>query len=151
VRVFPHTDAPERFAALREVGVRQGDGPVRVTAVERARVLGRRVTLKLAGVETLAQADALRGARLLLRASQLPPLGEDEYFHHQLLGLAVVTTEGESLGPITGILQTGAHDVYETPEALIPAVKAFVLAVDLAHGRMEVRADPGLKKREPGA
>jgi 16S rRNA processing protein RimM len=151
VRVFPHTDFPERFEGLREVGVRQGEGPPRVVAVTQARVLGRRISLKLDGIDTIEQAEALRGAHLLLPQSQAMPLEADAYYHHQLLGLEVVTTADESLGRITAILATGANDVYETPLALIPAVKAFVLEVDLTQGRMVVTDDPGLKKHESGA
>ena len=150
VRVYPHTDFPERFADLDAVGVRQGDTPVRVVPVESARVQGRVVILKLAAVETIEQAEALRGAHLVIPQSWAVPLEEDTYYHHQLIGLEVVTTAGESLGKITHIWQTGANDVYETPLALIPAVKEFVREVDLAGGRMLVTARPGLKKDDPG-
>ena len=150
VRVFPHTDFPERFNELHEVGLQQGEAPVRVVKIEATHVLGRRIILKLAGVETRDAADALRGAHLVIPRSQAAQLGEDEYFYHQLIGLEVVTTAGESLGPITDIWPTGANDVYETPLALIPAVKAFIREIDLDHGRMVVVAQPGLKKHEPG-
>lgn len=149
VKVFPHTDFPERFDALREVGVCQ-DGAVRVTPVERANRVGKRISLKLEGVDTVEAADALRGARLMLPLSQAMPLEEDEYYYHELIGLEVITTAGESLGRITAVHPTGANDVYETPLALIPAVKEFVRAVDLAGGCMTVEARPGLKKHESG-
>ena len=76
------------------------------------------------------------------------PLDDDEYYHHQLLGLQVETTAGEALGAITQIHSTGANDVYETPLALIPAVKEFIREIDLEHGRMLVAARRGLKKHE---
>ena len=150
VRVFPHTDFPDRFAALTEIGVRRAGEPARVTAIDAVRVTGRRIVLKLAGVDTLEDAESLRGAQLLIPRSQMVELGEDEYFHHQLLGLEVVSTAGESLGPITAIWPTGANDVYETPLAMIPAVKEFVREVDLARGRIVVEVRPGLKKSDPG-
>ena len=150
VRVFPHTDFPERFAELDDIGVRQGEEPVRVVKIERRQVASRRIVLKLQGIDTLDDAERLRGAHLVVPRSWAVQLGEDEYYHHQLLGLEVVTTAGESLGHITAIWPTGANDVYETPLALIPAVKEFVREVDLDHGRMVVEARPGLKKNEPG-
>lgn len=150
VRVFPHTDFPERFTGLAEIGLLRPPAPVRITRVEAVRVTGRRIVLKLAGVETIDQADALRGARLVIPASWQVELGEDEYFHHQLLGLEVVTTAGEALGRIIEIWPTSANDVYETPLALIPATKDMIRHIDLAAGCMVVDARPGLKKSDPG-
>lgn len=149
VRVFPHTDYPERFAKLKEIGLQRGE------QIEVRRVLGARqkdkiVILRLEGSETIDDAEALRGTRLFIPQEWIVTPGQDEYFHHQLLGLEVITTEGEALGPITEIWPTAAHDVYETPLALIPAVKEYVLAVDIAAGQMTVLARPGLKKSEPG-
>jgi len=150
VNVFPHTDFPERFVALAEVGIRQGEGAARVVQIERRRISGRRIVLKLHGADTLEDAERLRGAHLVVPSSWAVPLAADEYFHHQLLGLQVVTTAGESLGEITAIWPTGANDVYETPLALIPAVKEFVLEVDLDQRHMLVLARPGLKKCDAG-
>lgn len=151
VRVFPHTDDPERFYDLTEVGLRTGAaGPVRVVPITQARVVGKRVWLKLAGVDSIEAAEALRGTQLVIPQAWARPLEDDEYYHHQLLGLEVVTTDGESLGKITEIWQPGANDVYETPLALIPAVKEFIREIDLDHGRMVVEARPGLRKSDPG-
>jgi 16S rRNA processing protein RimM len=150
VRVFPHTDFPERFATLAEVGVRQGE-TVRIVPVRGRQVTARRIVLKLEGIDTIEAAEALRGAHLVVSADTAMPLDEGQYYHDQILGLAVVTTAGESLGPITRIITTGANDVYETPEALIPAVKEFIREIDLSAHRMLVEARPGLKKSDPGS
>lgn len=151
VRVYPHTDFPERFMDLAEVGLRRGEGqPVQVVQIETARESGRVIILKLAGIETREQAETLRGTHLVIPQSWAVELAEDEYYHHQLLGLQVVTTEGEELGPITEILRTGANDVYETPLALVPATRDIIREIDLPHGRMMVDARPGLKKNESG-
>ena len=150
VRVFPHTDFPERFSEIAEVGLQRGEEPVQVVKIEWGRVIGRRVVLKLAGVDHIDTAEKLRKARLFIPQSWAMPLDEDEYYYHQLMGLEVVTTTGESLGKITEIWPTGANDVYETPLALIPATKDMIREIDLDHGRMVVDARPGLKKNESG-
>jgi 16S rRNA processing protein RimM len=150
VRVFPHTDFPERFSDLDEVGVQREGKPVQVMPIEYARVIGRRIVLKLAGVDSIDAAETLRKARLFIPQSWAMPLDDDEYYYHQLLGLEVFTTTGESLGKITEIFPTGANDVYETPLALIPATKDMIREIDLEHGRMVVDARPGLKKNESG-
>jgi len=148
LRVYPHTDFPERFADFDEVALQPERAPLRRVKILGAQVQGQRIILKLSGVETREQAEALRGARLYIPKSMMAPLGEDEYFHHQLLGLQVVTTAGEALGPIIQIIVTGANDVYETPLALIPAVKEFIRLVDVDNGRLVVEARYGLKKDE---
>ena len=148
VRVYPHTDFPERFADLGVIGLQRDAGPVRITPVLSARTSGRVIVLKLSGVESIDAAEALRGTRLVIPRAWAVALGKDEYYHHQLLGLEVVTTAGETLGKIEEIWPTGANDVYETPMALIPATHDMIREIDLAQGRMVVDARPGLKKCE---
>ncbi len=78
-----------------------------------------------------------------------PALPDGEYYHHQLLGLAIVSDEGIDLGKMTGILETGANDVYivRTPEGrevLLPAIDSVILKIDLVHGQIVVHLIPGL-------
>jgi 16S rRNA processing protein RimM len=58
-------------------------------------------------------AEALRGTELSVPRSALPPLGEGEYYHVDLLGLPVVSDEGEALGKVVAIDDFGAGDVIE--------------------------------------
>jgi 16S rRNA processing protein RimM len=104
------------------------------------------VLILFEGVDRSA-AEALRGTRLFLPKSELPPLPEGAYYDWQLKGLAVVTESGRALGAIETIFYNPvANDVYETSLALIPAHPQFVLSVDLEAGRMVVSDDPGLLK-----
>ena len=64
------------------------------------------------------------------------PLEENEYFIADLIGLSVTSDEGEELGVIDDVLQTGANDVYVVKKAgandlLIPAIKDCILDVDV--------------------
>jgi 16S rRNA processing protein RimM len=60
----------------------------------------------------------------------------------------VVTTEGEEIGTVAEILETGANDVYVVkgsgPERLIPAVKQFVIEIAPHRGEMVVSLLPGM-------
>ena len=58
-------------------------------------------------------AEALRGTLLTVARSELPPLGEGEYYHADLIGLPVVSTSGEALGTVVGVENFGAGDVLE--------------------------------------
>lgn len=58
-------------------------------------------------------AEALRGTLLTVMRSQLPALGEGEYYHHDLLGLPCVSTDGEAVGEVVAIDNFGAGDILE--------------------------------------
>lgn len=78
-----------------------------------------------------------------------PQLPEGEYFHYQLIGLRVITSEGEELGEISEIIETGSNDVYvvsgEKGELLVPAIAQVVRNVDLANQVMVVSLLEGMR------
>lgn len=148
LRVAPETDFPERFAQLEQLALQvRGSAPrlVRVTASRLHSGKGL-VLLSLAGVEDRDAAEALRGARLYIRESDLMPLAPDEYYEFQILGLRVVTEEGRDLGEIIDIIHTGANDVYETPVAMIPVIEQTIREVDLERGLLVVHWVEGMEK-----
>ncbi len=89
------------------------------------------------------------GRYLTIPPSESPQLPDGEYFHFQLLGLRVETTEGELLGKITEILETGSNDVYvvkgETGEVLVPALTGVITDVRVDEGVMLVSLPEGLR------
>ncbi len=140
------TDFPERFASTSAVYL----GPEhRRHEVEGYRMLEDAVVLKLKGVDDMDQAERLRGTLVEVPEEAAVKLPEEHYFWHQILGLQVVTIEGESIGKVDDILQTGSNDVYVVHgprgELLIPAIKQVVKRVDLTRGTMTVELMPGLE------
>lgn len=105
---------------------------------------------KLEGIATRNDAEALRGAILLVRAKDLPALEAGRYYPHELIGLRVVTTDGDPLGEISEVLVTGANDVYvvkaapDARETLLPAIDGVVRSVDLHNRVVTVTLPPGL-------
>ena len=103
-------------------------------------------TARLTGVTTKEEADALRGVQLFVSRAVLPGLPDDEHYHADLVGLAVVDTGGAPLGTVRAVLNHGAADLLElsvpgTAETvLLPFTRAAVPTVDLAAGR--IVADP---------
>lgn len=103
-------------------------------------------TGRLSGVATKEQADALKGTRLYTTRDQLPSLPDDEYYHTDLIGLAVVDTGGTALGTVKNVLNHGAADLLElalpdtSATVLLPFTLEVVPTVDLASGR--IVADP---------
>jgi 16S rRNA processing protein RimM len=92
--------------------------------------------------------ESLRGTELAISLQDSSPLPEGSYFHWQIVGMDVESDNGEFLGKIVKILETGANDVYiiskEGSEFLIPAIEDVVLQVDLEKNLMIVHLLPGL-------
>ncbi|MEO1239165.1 MAG: ribosome maturation factor RimM [Pseudomonadota bacterium] len=105
---------------------------------------------RLSGIGTKDQADALRGTRLYVAREKLPDPGEDEFYHADLIGLAVHDTGGALLGHVKAVLNHGASDLLELrlPEGaktvLLPFTKAIVPTVDLRAGRLVADPPEGL-------
>jgi 16S rRNA processing protein RimM len=104
---------------------------------------------KLAGIADRDQAEALRGLRLYLPRAALPPAGEDEYYHADLIGLAAALVDGTPLGQVRAVHDFGAGDTLEIvrpqgPPVVVPFTRAVVPLVDLAAGRLVVDPPPGL-------
>jgi 16S rRNA processing protein RimM len=116
--------------------------------IERSKPHDKIFHLKLAGVTNREDANDLSGLYLEVPESELPPPGEDTYYQYQLIGMRVVTTEGEELGEIAEIISTAGNDVFVVrggpKEVLIPGVDDVVLEVDVPGGRMVIEVVPGL-------
>ena len=149
VKMQPLMEKPESLSALPAVRLRFADGREEKRRITSAQPHQKQVLLRVAGVPDRDAAEALRGAQVLIRRDQLPALDPDTYYEADLLGLTVVTEEGRDLGPIERVhFYPTANDVYETPLAMIPAVDAIVVSVDLPARRVVVRDIPGLRKDE---
>jgi len=99
--------------------------------------------VQLEGVSDRDAAATLVGCEIAVPREQLPVPAEGDYYWTDLIGLRVRNREGEALGTVTGLLETGANDVLVVQEGdlqhLIPYVKGYyILQVDLAEGVIEV-------------
>jgi 16S rRNA processing protein RimM len=104
---------------------------------------------RLPGVEDRDRAEALRGLRLYLPRSALPPPEPDEYYHADLIGMAAVLGDGMPLGRVRAVHDFGAGDTLEierpgAPPAMVPFTRAIVPIVEIEAGRLVVEPPPGL-------
>lgn len=148
VKVFPTTDDPERFLDLEEV-LLDAPGGLKKLEIEQVHFFKNMVIVKFAGMDNRNDVEGLRQKDLLITREQAVSLEPDENFIVDLIGLSVCTDEGEQLGTLSDVIQTGANDVYcvRTPEGrelLLPAIKDCVLSVDLEKQEMLVHILPGL-------
>lgn len=141
VRLKSFCADPEAIAGYGPLVTEDG----RSFAVRLVRPIPGAFAARLTGVATREQAEALKGTRLYAPRDRLPPLADDEYYHADLIGLAVYDTGGARLGTVRAVLDHGAGDILEVarpgaPELLLPFTRAVVPTVDLAGGRLV--ADP---------
>jgi 16S rRNA processing protein RimM len=144
VKVTPFTSNPTRFTV----------GAMLYVNGEARRVMDVNTSqgypiVQFDGYTDANAAATLRDTLIEIDEAALPALPEGEYYLHDLVGLEVVTREGEPIGTLVEVLTTGANDVYvvrrpSKANALIPAIPDVILSVDLAAKRMTIEAMPGL-------
>lgn len=152
LRIHLMTDYPERINDLEQVWL--GKDPYRAEASP-YQVVHMRLhqqeygLLQLKGITDRGQADRLRGLLVMVDLEHAVPLEEDEFYLYQLIGLSVHTQDGQPLGTLEEVLETGANDVYIVRggphgELLIPATEHTIIEVDLDSGRLIVDPPEGL-------
>ncbi len=127
VRVKHWTDDLARLAEIEAVYI--GNDPV-LRAVEESFIHKNLVVLKIEGIDTRDQSEALRGTILSIPYEARKELTEDEFFLSDLVGLKVHTVDEIDLGQVEDIISTGSHEVLvianDEREIMIPFVKEFV-------------------------
>jgi len=137
VKVIPLTDFEDRFSAGASMLL---EGAER--EVEWSRPGHPGLVVKLRGIDNRIMAHLFRGHYLEVPEAEARPLAEGKFYHHQVVGLTVLTSSGQKLGVIAEILERPANDVWVsrdgTVEHLIPATKDAVVQVDVDAGRVVV-------------
>lgn len=167
IAVEVRTDSPEeRFAVgavLRGRKPRRsaagGDPETYEYTVEAAREHAGRLLLRVRGVDDRSAADALRGTLFYVDSADLPPSDDpDEFYDHELEGLAAVLPDGTRVGTVSEVIHTaGAELLAVRPaadggaaaygagdEILVPFVSEIVTAVSVADGRVTIDPPRGL-------
>ncbi|MCA1286647.1 ribosome maturation factor RimM [Salipiger bermudensis] len=143
VRLKSFTAEPEALAEYAPLTTEDGS---RSFEVQITRPVKGGFAARLSGVRSKEEADALRGTGLYAPRDRLPTLPDDEFYHTDLIGLAVFDTGGAELGRVKAVLNHGATDLLElampgqSKTVLLPFTREAVPTVDLASGR--IVADP---------
>lgn len=150
LKIMPLTDFPEvRFAKNAELFLFTPDNrPVPVT-VESARLHKNMYIVRLKEYGNINEVEKFKGGIAKVSKENLAELEEGEYYFHQIVGCAVITEEGETLGTISEILTPGANDVWVVKtsagkEVLIPVIDDVVLDVDVEQKLVKIHLMEGL-------
>ena len=150
VKIHPFGDDPVSWRKLPHWWLsRDADAPDaqwKQYTLTACRPHGKGLVAALAEVPDRNAAEAIDGFFIAAPREALPQPEENEYYWGDLVGLEVINEAAETLGTVSGLLSTGAHDVLQVQdgegkgavERLIPFVAAFVLDVDLAARRIRV-------------
>jgi 16S rRNA processing protein RimM len=141
VKIEPYSAERDTLCRFSAWLLQKGDQRHRV-AVAECKIHGAHVVARFEGCTDRDQAEAHRGMQVALWREDLPPLAPNEIYQADLIGLDVVTTDGERLGKVEEVLEHGAHPILrvamESKERLLPFVPSVIRGVDLQSGVVEV-------------
>lgn len=105
--------------------------------------------VKLAGLDHINEVEPVVGNEIFMSEDDLEPLGDDEFYWYELVGLSVQTDKGKNLGRVQSIIPTGANDVLQVRrkngrEYLIPYIDDVIIEVDTEKGVIIIDPIPGL-------
>jgi 16S rRNA processing protein RimM len=162
IRVQPFSKDPQALFSSRRWFIRPPETPVAgprpvagayppVLRITHSKEQGDAVVATAQELPDRNAAEAMKGARIYIARSSFPTAGDGEFYWIDLIGLAVVNRQGEALGTVSGLIDTGAHSVLrvlrpdapadaspEAAERLIPFVAAYIDDVSLADQRITV-------------
>ena len=140
------TDFPEHLSEVDTVYLGEAAVPHGLKA---ARLHRGQLLVSLTDCPDRDCAEQYRNQLVQIKSEAAAPLPAGSYYHHQLIGLQVVSDEGEALGEVVDILETGANDVYvvstPTGELLLPAISTVILNIDLPARQITAHLLDGLR------
>ena len=148
VKVYPTTDDANRFKKLKKVVLATGREYIDLE-ISGVKFFKNQVILKFKGIDNINDIEKYKGKDLLVHREDAVKLEENENYVADLIDFKVVTDEGQVLGCLTEVMETGANDVYvveteDGKELLLPAIRDCILDVDLDEEVMTVHILPGL-------
>jgi len=148
MKALPLIDSLYSLAPESTIVVNLPSGVSESMKIRSLQKLNRYALVSLYGINDPETALKYRGAILSSDKSLLPVLQEKEYFYEQLIGLTVSTTDGNVIGRVSDIFETGSNDVYivkgSDKEYLIPAIHDVIKEINLDEGKIIIQLLEGL-------
>ena len=148
VKVNPFTDDISQFEKMKSILIDK-KGTLIEMQIEEVKYSKNQVLLKLKGIETIEEAEKYRNCYLKLPREKAKKLPEGTYFIADLIGVDVYTEEGNLLGKVEDIYNSGASDIYVIKnelgkQILLPATKEVIKQIDLEQDKIIVHLLKGL-------
>lgn len=148
VKVKPFTDEVKRFGKLEKVYIENKKGK-KEYQIEEVKYHKDMVLIKFKGIENPEDANLLRESYLVVDRETQEPLEEGTFYIVDMIGLEVYTDEGELLGNLEDIFNTGSNDIYVVKnelgkQILLPAIADVIKDIDMENKKIIVHLIPGL-------
>ena len=148
VKVKTFTDDNKRFDRLEKVYIKNKE-KLKEYQIEEVKYHKDMILIKFRGIENPEQANLLRNSYLMIDREEEKPLEEGTYYIVDMIGMDVYTDEGEKLGNIEDIFNTGSNDIYVVKselgkQILLPAISDVVKNIDMENKKMVVHLISGL-------
>ena len=149
VKVKPYTDdVKKRFDNLKKIYI-QNRNTRKEYEIEEVKYHKEMVLIKFKGIENPEDANLLRNYYLVVDRDEEEPLEEGTYYIVDMIGLDVYTDEGEKLGILDDVFNSGSSDIYVVKnelgkQILLPAIEDVIKNIDMEQRKMIVHLIPGL-------
>ena len=148
VKVFPTTDDPQRFKKLKKCFIRTPKGDIHVEK-NSCKFFKNMVILSFKEFKDINEIEKYKSCDIYVTREDAVPLEEDEYYISDVIGMEIVTEEGELLGKLEDVMQTGANDVFvirltNDKELLMPVIKECVLDMNYDTCKITVKLMKGM-------
>ena len=150
VNVFPTTEDPSRFKKLKKVTLHTKKGELLELDVQSVRFFKKFVIVKFKQFDNINDVEKFRGCELTILRKDAIKLAPGEYYVADLIGLDIVDEDGNKLGVLADVIQTGANDVYEMDpvnggdKVYIPVIRDCVKEIDPKNGKIVIHVMDGL-------
>ena len=148
LKIKPFTDDIKKFSNLKTIYIKTKNG-LKEFKIEQVRYVKNMVMLKLAGIDTVEEAEKYRNLYIKILRDQEEELEEGSYYVVDILGCKVNTDTNQELGKVVDVFQTGSNDVYvvkdeQGKQILLPAIKQVIKNVDIKNKIITVHLLEGL-------
>lgn len=149
VKVYPTTDHAQRFRQLKNVYIDTGKEQI-PAEIEHVKFFKQFAILKFKGIDDINDVEKYRGMSIMIDRDDAQPLGENEYYIGDIIGMDVYTDLPPAhFGVVRDVMETGANDVYviesdHNGEVLVPAIRQCILSVDVEKNEMKIHLMEGL-------
>ncbi len=148
LKVYSWSNSLDAYHSGASIMLRNTTGAEKSYTISKAKPYKKGVLLTLKHVADINAAEMLVGSEVLVLRELLPELGDDEFYWFEIIGMQVISGEGDVLGTIKSIFPTGSNDVYvvknNNDEILIPALESVIRSIDLETKTMTVDLPEGL-------
>lgn len=148
VKVTPFVDDISRFDDLKKVYIKK-QKILKELEVEEVKYHKNMVLIKFKGIGKVEDAETLKNSYIEVDRENAIDLEEGTYFIVDLIGLQVITDEGDSLGKLDDIFNTGSNDIYVVKDELgkqilLPAISEVIKEINLEENKIIVHLLEGL-------